>query len=479
MAGQNYTWQASSPNIGTGVGVISSAYAKGGNSPLSTITPSNPTGYTNVFPNSTSTDLNIKNLQYAIQNDGKITYRVLDGTQNPIQYNSLQELANSRGNWQGTTTQQVQSQLNGTLSSAAKANNLVPTAAAPAGPGSTSAPNNGGAAAPNNGGAASIGTGGASAVASVGTRINNYDKTPLVYPINRQGYGGDYIQFEIRTYQKSGLASPTAQGFTKAEDVTLVGMEKRKSEPLAYIYLPIQSGISDSMSVNWGDGELSPITAAFANAAYNTINAGGTGDAGKILGSVVKDMKQIGAAFNAAEGELRQMVINSFTEGAVGVSGLLSRTMGAAINNNLELLFNGPMLRSFTFNFKLTPREPKEALVIKKIIRYFKKSMVPGLSNSKLFLLAPNVFKIKYIYTGKGNIRQSHPYLNKIKVAALRDFSVNYTPDGNYMTYDDPNGLGAGSMTQYDLSMTFGEIDPIYEPDYESGEGTEENGMGW
>jgi hypothetical protein len=257
-------------------------------------------------------------------------------------------------------------------------------------------------------------------------------------------------------------------------------MEDRKSETLATICLPIQSGIVDSMAVDWGSGELDPITAAFASAAYNTITAAGaagSGDASQFFKIMMGTKDDIGKSFSSASPELRAMLVNHFTERAVNTNGLLSRTIGGAINNNLELLFNGPMLRSFTFNFKLTPREPKEAELIRDIIRYFKKSMVPGLSNSKLFLLAPNVFKIRYIYTGKGDRAENHPYLNRIKVAALRDFSVNYSPDGNYMTYDGPNGLGAGSMTQYDLSMSFGEIDPIYEPDYEKGDG--KTGMGW
>jgi hypothetical protein len=179
--------------------------------------------------------------------------------------------------------------------------------------------------------------------------------------------------------------------------------------------------------------------------------------------------------------DLQKLVINEFTQRAIGQPGLLSRSIGGAINNNLELLFNGPTLRSFTFNFKLTPRQPKEAEVIKKIIRVFKKGMSPQLSASGLFLSAPNVFKLKYIYTGKGSLTKDHPYLNKIKVAALRDFSVNYTPDGNYMTYGNdgtPDGAkGEGSMTQYDLSMTFGEIDPVYAQDYDEDQGIK--GMGW
>jgi hypothetical protein len=35
---------------------------------------------------------------------------------------------------------------------------------------------------------------------------------------------------------------------------------------------------------------------------------------------------------------------------------ILQRTEGAILNPNMELLFNGPSLRSFTFSFKLASR---------------------------------------------------------------------------------------------------------------------------
>ena len=56
--------------------------------------------------------------------------------------------------------------------------------------------------------------------------------------------------------------------------------------------------------------------------------------------------------------------------------------------------------------------------------------------------------------------RDNHPYLNKIKTCALSSFTVDYTPDGSYSTYDD------GSMTSYNVGMTFNELNPIYEDDY-------------
>jgi len=71
-------------------------------------------------------------------------------------------------------------------------------------------------------------------------------------------------------------------------------------------------------------------------------------------------------------------------------------------------------------------------------------------------LLSPNVFKLKYIsgFDGKQN-----PYMNKIKPCALSSFNVNYTPDGSYMTYNDPDNP---SMTSYDIGLIFSEIEPIY-----------------
>ena len=81
--------------------------------------------------------------------------------------------------------------------------------------------------------------------------------------------------------------------------------------------------------------------------------------------------------------------------------------------------------------------------------------MAPRRSSSQLFLDVPAVYQIDYIM--KGQIE--HPFLNKIKPCALSQFNVDYTPGGSYMTYDD------GSMTQYNVSMQFRELEPIYNDD--------------
>ena len=62
---------------------------------------------------------------------------------------------------------------------------------------------------------------------------------------------------------------------------------------------------------------------------------------------------------------------------------------------------------------------------------------------------------IEYIHRGGTN-----PYINLIKECALQSFTVNYTPEGNYMTFAD------GLMTSYEITMQFQELEPIFNDDY-------------
>ena len=54
-------------------------------------------------------------------------------------------------------------------------------------------------------------------------------------------------------------------------------------------------------------------------------------------------------------------------------------------------------------------------------------------------------------------------------MCSLQSFDVQYTPDGSYSTYDD------GSMTSYQVSLQFGELNPIYANDYDASD----NDMGY
>ena len=145
----------------------------------------------------------------------------------------------------------------------------------------------------------------------------------------------------------------------------------------------------------------------------------------------------------------------------------MARQTGTIINPNMELLFDGPTLRAFKFQFKMTPRNRKEAEQIKLIIRSFKRNMAPiaaGKTTEKKegawFLKTPKVFELRY---RTGN--KDHKYLHKFKQCFLTDIAVNYTGDGVYSTYED------GSPISYLMDLSFKELEPIYDIDYDSEQG--------
>ena len=85
---------------------------------------------------------------------------------------------------------------------------------------------------------------------------------------------------------------------------------------------------------------------------------------------------EFGEVFSTAtDDKMRKYLIQWAAGKAVGINNLSSRLTGTIINNNLELLFNGPQLRPFSFTYSLSPRSKEEAKQVKGIIGFFKRAM--------------------------------------------------------------------------------------------------------
>lgn len=227
------------------------------------------------------------------------------------------------------------------------------------------------------------------------------------------------------------------------------------------IFIGIQGSITDANGVTWGSGELNVIQKNLVNASLKAMENGVAG-VNEALENFQNSLYGTGGQLSNALKGLGQLYL---AEQAVGVGGLLSRTTGQVLNPNLELLFQGPTLRTFQFQFKMSPRNKSEADAVKRIIKTFKRRMAVKKESTGLFLKAPNVFQIQYL-KGESEVHRSLPL---IKVCALLNFSVDYTPNGSYMTFDGgENGDPEASMVTYVLSMAFQEIEPIYDTDYDT-----------
>ena len=231
------------------------------------------------------------------------------------------------------------------------------------------------------------------------------------------------------------------------------------------VTLPIVTGIGDRNAVDWKDESLNPIQALGAGAAvgiFEGIRKGGLDATFKDAAGTVEAARDQVMNNKNVGSDMAKAINVYLAQQAVGAQGLLSRATGAVLNPNLEMLFGGPKLRSFGFTFKLSPRDASEASQVRQILRFFKQGMSVKTSSSNVFLKTPNVFDIQYqTFNTDGNLIE-HPSINFIKTCALTSCDVQYTPDGTYMTYEDP----FRTMTSYQLTLNFGELDPIFDDDY-------------
>ena len=255
--------------------------------------------------------------------------------------------------------------------------------------------------------------------------------------------GQDVLKFNMMKYVPKKFDQKTFGFEDRAKDT--------RGRSIGSVILPIPAGIGDAQAVSWGGNSMSAVQAALAQAAL----AGITKSPGEAVDSLLTSAQKV--ADNS--GEVGTALANTLAGMASGNQNLITRTTGAILNPNLDLLFQAPTLRPFNFNFSLSPRDPKEAETVMKIIRFFKQGMSPIRSKSNLFLKSPHTFQLQYLLR-EGRRSREHPFINKFKECALQSFGVQYTPTGNYSTFSD------GVMTQYNISMTFTELEPVFNDDY-------------
>lgn len=270
----------------------------------------------------------------------------------------------------------------------------------------------------------------------------------LRYPVTMPD-DQDVIQFTALKYEAKELQGLS---FGARDRVTVGGGGSRS---VGTVTLPIQSGIKDSNAAEWGGDEMNPLQIAGLDIATGAIG-GGIDGVGQSLNRVSSEVSKVAP-------QIKTALTGIFASKATGVKNVLARTEGVIINPNLELLFQKPALRPFSFSFRLSPRSKPEADQIIQIIKFFKKNMAPqkgggsGGESANLFLKAPNTFQVHYLLAGG----EEHKYIGMMKECALTAFNVDYTPENNYATLKD------GYMASYVITMTMKELEPVFFEDYD------------
>ena len=325
--------------------------------------------------------------------------------------------------------------------------------------------------------------------------VMNYKATGGTNPFkaNTRIKKGKWIgPYSMDTYKKKGLTESSAtvdengvaqfvDGELDQMSVKMLSDQYLNGRADKTIILPIPSDIQDSNGTKWGEDEINDFAAWGMTQMGKVIETDTMKEAAEVATNT------IGQIARASKGAGGKNLIDYFKTTAVvtaanamgantSVDGVLARSSGQIINKNVELLFSGVQLRSFNFSFDMSPRDEKEAEVIKQIIFELKKRMSPKMNRDQMgFLNSPDVFRIAY---KKG--RSEHPFLNSFKTCALTQMNVNYTGSGTYATY----GGSLGAPVHLTMSLSFKELNPIYAEDYDPSEsngfkGKKPSGVGY
>ena len=141
-----------------------------------------------------------------------------------------------------------------------------------------------------------------------------------------------------------------------------------------------------------------------------------------------------------------------------------NKIFGRAANPYMEVLFSGPELRTFTYNFTFAPVSQEEQDEVKKIIHLFRFHQAPELRvDHNMFMGLPSEFDIHYMYQHEDGRKSSeNDYYNKIATCVLQNVSVDYTP-GAVKSHAN------GAPVLIKMSLTFLETEMITKDHIERG----------
>lgn len=292
----------------------------------------------------------------------------------------------------------------------------------------------------------------------------------------------DYVMFNFYEYIPP-FSTFGGVGTTALEQYNASAMVYQSAPGLKQIMLYMPEDISTGYKTNWTGKN-------FGNTAAGIMRTFGQQTLGEALAKGLQETLQgaeLAAAVTKAKG--LQALVGGITGEQPSLDDIFGSTRGVIFNPNTELLFGGFDLRNFTLNFKLVPRNQKEADMIEGILYTFKKAMLPSFSTGKEvssttdeianvlsfgllntipgaatflneldnegfksnFIKVPKLVKVNFM-SGSG----LNKHVPQYKMCALTQMDVNYTPDGVYATTRD------GRMVAYQLSLNFQETKLVF-----------------
>jgi len=272
---------------------------------------------------------------------------------------------------------------------------------------------------------------------------NYYTESGVLENEQTKKYGDVSTLRKNKTKMRTGLASswnPT----TRITDSVAIYLPPNVQDNYTTTYNATSTGMIGFLAASAGAA-----TRAYQNDDFDQVARTVLGTAGGLLEEVAKNMGL--------------SAIEMLTQSEGGYE-LLNKTFGRATNPYMEVLFSGPELRTFTYNFTFAPRNAPEQEEVRKIIHLFRFYQAPELREGQsMFMGLPAEFDIHYMYQHEdGKTSSENDYYNKIATCVLQSVNVDYTP-GEVRSHAN------GAPVTIKMSLSFLETEMITKDHIEAG----------
>ena len=275
------------------------------------------------------------------------------------------------------------------------------------------------------------------------------------------------VKTETKPIYKKTSRGRRPTGKTNTTTTNVAGDSVKGMEQLGSVILPMPK-VVDTNGCEWGESKVNIFGLAAMSMGQNLGKLGMSEEQQEDLKKIQKSLKKNkGMGTSSLRDIAGATGASVFSQAAITALGqqisnneFLARTGGRILNPNAELLFQGPVLRDFNFDFLMVARSREEGQEIRRIIRWFKTGMAPKFNNST-FLNNPDIFTLEY-KRGQNDL-DILDTVNRFSPGglALRTIQVDYAPNGSWSAYQDSQPVALR------MSLNFAELRPIFESDQE------------
>jgi hypothetical protein len=232
------------------------------------------------------------------------------------------------------------------------------------------------------------------------------------------------------------------KGTQTLQEMLTVRKTKRITQGIA-LYMP--ETVNVSYNANWQSESLTEAASKFG--LY------GTAAAQTLDGKALSGNKTTSGISPAIAD-----ILGQFASGKVGlgeVQDFALFTQGVAVNPQLQVLFKGTDMRTFSFEFLFTPYDEEEARNVVNIIKTFKFHQAPEVNTSAAgrYFTPPSEFDIDFFANGQLNDK-----IHQIGTCVLSGVTVDYAPNGwSALESEKFNGM----PTQIRMTLDFQETEIV------------------